>query len=435
MNRCFWSVFLLPWFAGYAHPASVLMVSVDGMKPEYVLQADRHQLKIPFLRSMLRDGTHASGVQGVFPSVTYPSHTTLLTGVSPAGHGIYNNLQFDPKHKFNDAWNWYAKQIRVPTLWQAAHEAGLATASVGWPVSVGAPVDTLIPEYWRIFQPTADLDPEDTRLIAELSRPLGLLDDMQRRLGPYMAGNDPGAAGDEIKTRFALDILERAKPQFMTIHLSSLDETEHAHGPFSPAADQALEAIDAELARLFAAVRRNDPDSIAVVVSDHGFTTITHRINFQPALDSLAQVWPAGGMAAVMLHDPGDAAALAQTRAALQALADDPRNGIGAVLDADQIRKTGGFPDAAFVVLMQPGFYVAGDPRAQARSDIAGPAGGHGYAPENLDMRAAFFVAGRGIARQRDLGLIDMRRIAPTIAALLGVRLPSADAAPLTIRP
>ncbi|HEV7359159.1 MAG TPA: alkaline phosphatase family protein, partial [Steroidobacteraceae bacterium] len=196
---------LLFIFAGNsALAASVLMISVDGLKPEYVLDADAHGLKIPFLRSMLRDGAHARGVSGVWPTVTYPSHTTLLTGLSPAEHGIYNNLEFDPKNTFANAWYWYAQQIRVPTLWQAAHEAGLSTASIGWPVSVGATaVDFLIPEYWRVARLT-DVDPSDALLVAAISRPEGLLQKMQARLGPYMRGNDPSPPGDDIKTRYAL---------------------------------------------------------------------------------------------------------------------------------------------------------------------------------------------------------------------------------------
>jgi predicted AlkP superfamily pyrophosphatase or phosphodiesterase len=92
-------LFLLAIAAGHrAIAASLLMISVDGLKPEYVLDADAHGLKIPFLRSLMRDGAYARGVNGVWPTVTYPSHTTLLTGLSPAEHGIYNNLEFDPKN-------------------------------------------------------------------------------------------------------------------------------------------------------------------------------------------------------------------------------------------------------------------------------------------------------------------------------------------------
>jgi predicted AlkP superfamily pyrophosphatase or phosphodiesterase len=426
--------------------APVLMISVDGMKPEYVLDADSHGLKIPFLRGMQNTGTYARGVTAVWPTVTYPNHTTLVTGVWPAEHGIYNNLEFDPKHNFAESWFWYALQIRVPTLWQAARAAGLATASVGWPATVGSgDVDFLIPEFWRIFRPTPDLNPSDADLIAALSRPEGMLVEMQSRLGPFMAGNDPSPPGDEIKSRFALDILRARKPQFMTIHLSSLDEEQHSHGPFSVEADQALETLDGDIAQLVAAARSNDPATIALVVSDHGFTPLTHRVNLMQAFvhaDLIradgtwrAQPWVASGMAAIMLRDPADAATLLQVRELLKRLSADSSLGIAEVLERDAIQKRGAFPDASFLVVMQAGYYVFNDASAPLVSDVHGTPGGHGFSPEFPEMRASFFIEGPGIAHHRDLGIIDMRRIAPTVAQLLNVKLPSAVQPPLPVRP
>ena len=75
---------------------SLLLISIDGMRPDYVLKADEHGLKIPHLRKLLKDGAHATGVRGVLPTVTYPSHTTILTGVWPVKHHIYSNVVFDP---------------------------------------------------------------------------------------------------------------------------------------------------------------------------------------------------------------------------------------------------------------------------------------------------------------------------------------------------
>jgi predicted AlkP superfamily pyrophosphatase or phosphodiesterase len=427
-----------------ARGASLLMISVDGLKPEYVLEADAHGLKIPFLRGLLRDGAYARGVNGVWPTVTYPSHTTLLTGVSPAEHGIYNNLEFDPKNTFANAWYWYAQQIRVPTLWQAAHEAGLSTASIGWPVSAGADgVDFLIPEYWRVARLT-DVDPSDALLMAALSRPTDLLQKMQARLGPYMRGNDPSPPGDEIKTRYALDILKTQKPKFMTIHLSSLDEQQHGHGPFSPEANQDLELLDGQLAQLFAASRANDPKAIAVVVSDHGFVHITHKVNLmQPFIRAgliqvggswKAQPWSGSGMAAVMLHDPADSQTQSQVRDLLQSLKADPDNGIAEILERDAILKRGAFPDASFLVVMKLGYYALADATSPLLSEIPGTLGSHGFSPDFPEMRASFFIAGPGIAHHRDLGLIDMRRIAPTLAQLMSVRLPAAVQPPLSVQ-
>jgi predicted AlkP superfamily pyrophosphatase or phosphodiesterase len=423
--------------------APVLMISVDGLKPEYVLEADARGLKIPFLRGLLREGAYARGVTGVWPTVTYPSHTTLLTGAPPAEHGIYNNLEFDPKNTFANAWFWYAQQIRVPTLWQAAHEAGLSTASIGWPVSVGATaVDFLIPEYWRVARLT-DVDPSDAWLMAAVSRPEGLLQKMQQRLGPYMLGNDPGPPGDVIKTRFALDILRSQRPKFMTIHLSSLDGEQHSHRPFSAEANQTLEVIDGQLAQLFAASRANDPDAIDLVVSDHGFVPITHRVNLQLAFSHAdliqsngtwkAQPWGAGGMAAIMLNDPGDQHVLGQVRELLQTLKSDPHNGIAEILERDAIKQRGAFPGASFLVAMKLGYYVIGDATGALVSEVTGTPGSHGFSPEYPEMHASFFIAGTGIARHRDLGVIDMRQVAPTVAQLLNVHLPSATQAPLLI--
>ena len=439
------ALFLLVIAAAERAPAApVLMISVDGLKPEYILNADAHGLKIPFLRSLMRDGAYARGVTGVWPTVTYPSHTTLLTGLSPAEHGIYNNLEFDPKNTFANAWYWYAQQIRVPTLWQAAHEAGLSTASIGWPVSVGATaVDFLIPEYWRVARLT-DVDPSDALLLAAMSRPEGLLQKMQARLGPYMRGNDPSPPGDEIKTRYALDILKTQKPKFMTIHLSSLDEQQHGHGPFSPEANADLEVIDGQLAQLFAASRANDPKAIALVVSDHGFVQITHKVNFmQPFLRAgllpsggpwKAQPWSGSGMAAVMLHDPADSHTESQVRDLLQAMKADPNNGIAEVLERDAIKQRGAFPDASFLIVMKLGYYALSDATSPLLSDVQGTPGSHGFSPEYPEMRAAFFIEGTGIARGRNLGLIDMRQVAPTVAQLLGVRLPAATQPPLAVR-
>src|SRR5215831_15623144 len=79
-------------FGAESQHRAVAVISIDGMHPDNVLKADEHGLRIPNLRRMLRDGVHASAVRGVLPTVTYPSHTTILTGVWPVKHGILSNV-------------------------------------------------------------------------------------------------------------------------------------------------------------------------------------------------------------------------------------------------------------------------------------------------------------------------------------------------------
>ena len=205
---------------------------------------------------------------------------------------------------------------------------------------------------------------------------------------------------------------------------------------------------------MFAAAQANDPASVAVVVSDHGFAPLSHRVNlWTPFIEAglvtlnadarthgwsvaswKAQPWIAGGMAAIMLQQPGDASTLHIVRGVLQGFARDERNGVAAVIEGDEARRRGGFPGAAFVVVMKPGYYTAADPTAEAVAEVRGSPGGHGFSPEFKEMRAAFFMAGPGIARHRDLGVIDMRQIAPTVANVLNVTLPSAKSAALLVR-
>ena len=439
------------------HAAPVLMISIDGLKPEYITQADAHGMKVPYLRTLIRDGAYAEGVVGIWPTVTYPSHTTLITGVWPAEHGIYNNLEFDPLQHYSSAWNWYAPLIRVPTLWTAAHKAGLRTASVGWPVSVGAAdVDYLIPEYWRSADPSGGsgtLNPQDRLLIAGLSRPGTLLKQLQPTAGEYMMGNDTSIAGDEVKTRYTIEILRKMKPVFMTLHLSSLDDTQHAHGPFSPEADADLEALDGMMARLTKAAIAADPTTVVVLVSDHGFMNITHWVNLYipflqaglidatqnpatkaPVIGSWkAEPWLAGGMAAVMLHDANDHATEQQVRAMLDKLAAEPANGIAQIMDRDAIKKRGAFPDAAFLVVLKPGYYMGPGISGNLVTVIPTTRGSHGFSPEYPEMRSSFFAVGAGIAHHRDLGVVDMRQIAPTVAKILKVQMPTAKAAPLHV--
>lgn len=93
----------------------VVLVSVDALSPDYVHRADSYGLRIPTLRSMLRDGSAATGVRGVLPTVTYPTHTTMMTGVSPNRHGILANTTFDPLDQNQGGWHWYAENVKVPT--------------------------------------------------------------------------------------------------------------------------------------------------------------------------------------------------------------------------------------------------------------------------------------------------------------------------------
>ena len=438
------------WVAipGSVVAAPLLLISIDGLHPAYVIEADRHGLKIPNLRGFVAKGTYARGVIGVVPTVTYPSHTTLLTGVAPSEHGISSNTVFDPTGANYEGWYWYAEDLRVPTLWQAAAQAKLKTASVNWPVTVGDQyIQYLLPEYWRATTP------DDLKLVRALSRPAGMIESLEARLGPFVNGYIDTVESDVVRTRFSIALLKERQPDFMATHLIALDGTEHGEGPFVAPAYATLEHLDRMIGELTAAALANDPASIVAVVSDHGFIATHTEVNLRtrfvaagliklvepsqpyvaPAVASWdAQLWSGGAVAAVVLREGADGNVRARVAKLLDEVKSNPANGIARVFDRSELAARGGFPEAEFLIEFAPGFYLGAGLRGELLSP-AGSKGMHGYMPERPEMHAAFFIKGRGIAEARDLGVIDMRQIAPTLAKVLNVNMPSARAKPLPV--
>ena len=127
-------------------PASVarhlVIVSIDGLRPEFYLD---DAYPAPTLRELVKSGSHARAATPVFPSVTYPGHATIVTGVRPVRHGILFNRIWSPT---GGTTRWYeeATDLRATPLWDVARAAGLTTAAVSWPVTLGARIDWLIPE-------------------------------------------------------------------------------------------------------------------------------------------------------------------------------------------------------------------------------------------------------------------------------------------------
>ncbi len=412
----------------------LVMISIDGLRPDYVTAADAHGAQVPNLRRFMKEGAYAEGVTGVVPTVTYPSHTTLVTGVWPATHGIWGNTTFDPLQKNYQGWYWYSEDIHVATLWDAAAQAGRTTASIQWPVTVGAKITWNIPEFWRAG--TA----EDAKLLRAVSTH-GLLEEAAGEIGEYRGGIDTSAEGDEVRGKYAVWILEKKRPGLLTLHLTALDHIEHETGVFSAEDIATLERLDGIVGKVREAAEHLAPGrAIVAVVSDHGFANYDQQLNLFVAFreaklftvdekekitDWRAMPWETGGSAAIVLKDTQDKATLGEVQALLAKLAADPANGIDRVLEAEELRKRGGYPNASFFVSLKPGWRTGATLTGPVVAKVK-PGGTHGELPDVPELRAAFFVVGPEIPAGRDLGLMDMRDVAPTLAKEAGLVLKGA---------
>src|SRR5690606_17193229 len=208
------------------------------------------------------------------------------------------------------------------------------------------------------------------------------------------------------------------------------------------------EKTDAMIARLVAAQRAAYPDSTIAIVSDHGFHRVDSTINLNAAFASAGLIelgpdgklkswkaysWNSGGSASVVLKDKGDTATRDAVDAILTALEKDPDSGVASVIRGEAAVREGALEEASFLVDAKGGFALGGALTGEVVRPQGKTSGAHGYLNTHPEMNASFFVTGPGVQAGRNLGMIDIRQIAPTLARTLGVSLPTAKQAPLVL--
>ncbi len=433
--------------AGHTQPAlapqparHLVLISFDGLMPASYMEPQRLGLAIPDLLWLKTHGVYASGVRGVLPTLTFPSHTTLVTGANPARHGIEANLLFDPYERNSGGWTWYAEDLRARTLWDVARTSGMTSATLFWPVTVGARSDWNIPAFWRIG------GGEDTiKLLRALATP-GLLDEVEKATGPFVSEG----MRDAQRARIALAVMLEHRPNVLTLHLTDLDDAQHANGPETPLALAKLESTAAAIGVLIDGLRKGGllESTTIAVVSDHGFSPVDKAV--KPAVIFRREGWVTyqgarvvdwkatpvigGGLCAVVLRNPADTATLGAIRQAFAALAADRANGIGRIYEKPEIAAMGGYAEAALLIEVRPGFRMI--PGSDGDLVVPSPQkGAHGYTPDYPGQRASFLAVGPDIPAGRDLGEVRMIDIAPTLAAQLGLVLPDADGRAIPLRP
>ncbi len=419
----------------------VIVISIDGMKPQTYTEPDAHGLKVPTLREIVRNGESSDGVQPVMPSVTYPSHTTMVTGVNPGTHGIVTNPAWDPLQQNYGGYRWYEEDIHVPTLWQLARQRGLRTALIHWPVTVGAQADLIVPEYWRASIP------EDLKVLRALST-RGIFEEVGKEFPDFAAGITPPVQIDAAFTDVACYAIEKLQPNLLLLHLAIVDREEHEHGPFSPEAIAATEIADTQIARVIAAAKKAGVwnSTVLVVLSDHGFIPISQT--YRPGvlmhdhglvtLDAKNHVanWKAiiisnGGSAYIYLHETNDDLTRRALLDIFQPLAGAPGSGIHRVIGHDEIVAMGGDPEAFLALEAVDGTVFSSD-YAGKLTEPSKIGGTHGYFPDHPEMRSSLLVDGPtiGAGKIENARLID---VGPTIGRWLGLNLPNAQGSALAI--
>jgi hypothetical protein len=365
---------------------------VDGLDNRYLARADEMGLKIPTLRRLMREGQYSKGVIGVVPTITWPSHTTLITGVDPVVHGILSNWR-PPGDRFLD----YA-QIKTPNLIGAAHKAGLTIAAITWPVTVGAPVEWNLPEFFSARRGGS----MDIRSIESKSNPPDLV--------TKIAADCPSFAqqwmDDSTRTIAAVWILQHEKPGLMLLHLIDLDSEEHDNAPFTRESYATLEHTDELIGKIVAALA---PGTTVAIVSDHGFERVDKIVNVKSVVPDVTQ---SGSI--LLAYDE-------KTANALRSLKNDPKYGIGREIPKAEFARfpSNLNPNPAAVFDSAEGVMFGNTQNGELTAK-PGEIGNHGHWP--MRYRSIYVLWGGGVTHEV-LPEFSIRGIAGRLAKVLGITL------------
>jgi predicted AlkP superfamily pyrophosphatase or phosphodiesterase len=415
--------------------SALVLISIDGFSA--ALAADP-TLRLPALHGLAARGVSASGLRPAFPSVTWPCHTTLITGVTPARHGILGNEVLDRSsgRVLCHEGDRCDTPPRVPTLWDAAAAAGLTTAALCWPKTRGS--TTLadnVPECLdqELFEAWA------SRPLWDEARALGL---PLERYAEWSTVRTLAPLQDWLTLELTRHVLRRRPPDLLLVHFLMVDSFQHEFGPGSPEARWALEHVDGLVATLLGDLDRAGrlETTDVLVVGDHGFVEVGRRSLPNDALraagllrlDATGRV--VGGEARVVanggsahVYVTGERTSVGHVRDVLAAT-----DGVQEVLGPESfsvlgLPQPGEEPTQGDLILHAgDGWFFTDHVTVEAAATARSYRGTHGHRPDGARLHAGFVAAGPSISIGLRLGLLDQLDIAPTAAAMLGLKLPTA---------
>lgn len=424
-----------------------IVLSIDSLVAE-----DLERMKnMPNFSRLFKDAARVNEIYGIYPSLTYPAHVSMMTGCRPGKHGLFTNdemsLTGGPVR-----WHYYSRDIQVEDIYAAAKRAGCTTASVFWPVTGCNPnIDWLLNEYFFDGVPLQDPEAAYARMGADE-------DTLQivRENEPLLPWNRENAHGQfRVKDEFddflmacACGMIRRFQPDLMLIHNCLIDTLRHGCGVFNDAVTFGLAQEDFWLGDLIGAMEDAGTldNTNFILVSDHGHMNYTrrHHINVLLRREGYIDVdgeekitdWRAfaqsNGMSSVVLmKDPGDRETYEKLGVFLRNLADEGVWGFTKVYTEPETReKYGTYGEFAYI-LETDGFTAFGEKwngpySVINQTDYHWGKGSHGYEPEK-GPQPVFVAVGPAFRPGAILDRAEIIDEAPTIAAIFGQEMPQAE--------
>lgn len=398
-------------------------------------------MSLPNFSRLAKEGAFCDNVLSVYPSLTYPAHTSIVTGKTPNNHGIVANTAFQPSRN-NPDWLYKRKYIRGTTLVDEAKKSGMTICSLLWPVMGGARIDYNIPEVCV----TRKYQNQVTACVANGS-PIYLLE-MQKLFGHLRKGTTQPALDDFLMT-CAKYTIEKYDPDMMLIHLTDVDTNRHNYGAENEKVTDALRRHDKRLGDLLEWLSEKRPmeETTVIVLGDH-CQIDTHTIVYlnKYLLDKgllsvkkgkitdykvIAKTCDGSTYLYLNSKYENDESVIATVADVINEIRRDERLGIENVYTSEEAAEMGADSKCLVMLEGKPGFYFLNEfdklTESVTNTKNHKMLAVHGCLPTKEDNKTFFVASGKGINPGMKIETMHLWDEGPTIAKLMGWNLPETD--------
>lgn len=416
----------------------VIVISFDAVSEEDL----EFLSKQPNFSKLIKNGALIKNVESVYPSLTYPSHATIVTGKYPKNHGVINNTVLDFKND-NPDWYWYRKYIKGDTIFDLAEKSGMKTCSILWPVTARSKITYNMPEIFC----TKRYDNQILKSALAGSKIYQV--NMNKRFGYLRQGMDEPYL-DNFATEVAKKTIRELKPNLILLHLIDSDSQKHKYGIENKEVIESLKRHDERLGEIIESLKLAGiyEDSTIIALGDHSQINVNNVIKLNSILmkNDLINVngnkiksykaiaKSCDGSSYIYLKNKNDVETRKKVRDILNELKNKYSNVIEEVYNNEEIKNLGADINASFMIEAKRGYYFIDDFLGEAIEVIDESSkikhklrASHGYLPSRDNYKTFFIAYGKTIKKGVVLEKGKLINHGPTIAKILDIDLRDCD--------
>ena len=359
----------------------VILISIDGLRSDFV-----EKFNAKSLQAYGKSGVVADYMTSSFPSLTFPNHYSIVTGLYPAHHGLVDNTFFD--EKANATYTMSNKKMVADPywyggtpLWVLAEKQQMVTASFYW-VASEAPIANTNPTYFYNYNNKIKIETRIAQVKSWLSLP------------------------------------EKTRPHLITFYMPDVDDAAHNYGPDSKQAEAAVQYIDNVIREINEAVSSLNLPVNFILVSDHGMALVNSQTPMRlPKAVDPAKFYIPSGSALLQLYAKDSSVILPTYNALLKEaegydvyLKENTPKDFHYNKTDDRFNRIG---DIILVAKLPYTFSLSGRPSSPGK---------HGYDPRLPEMRASFLAWGPAFKPGKKIKGFENVHVYPLVAKILGLK-------------